>query len=379
MEFLRFSVAAMRRKFSKVERTDILRRYGNSCVLCNKLFIVSDLHHIQFLSLGGPDATDNLVPLCPTCHRLFPHKFSNIITPGGLSEIASKKVSLAEIERSVINSLNSNPHEGASLLLSNSTLALILCFGAYARYFSLAQYVINKLSIKRANDRVLAAKLELFRAEMGLYLNSESDIFQRAKHSLSQLIKLTHFDTSAIARGNLILGRLAGRTGRDSLELRYLSNAYPAGTDDAQDTLEWQFRMLAYFKKHRQVDAFASLLRDVGELKHIEDEIIRSNIVSELGRVQLELGNTRDAIDSFREVLRISLKQFHSRGIFLTSLFLAECELMVEEYVLAAKHLLIASQFSSSSMRPSEHERLEWVRVQLEQTAGIDIFCDVQF
>src|SRR4051812_8952329 len=29
-----------------------------------------DIHHVKFRSLGGSDAIRNLVPLCPTCHRM---------------------------------------------------------------------------------------------------------------------------------------------------------------------------------------------------------------------------------------------------------------------------------------------------------------------
>ena len=361
----------MRHKFSKSERHEILSRYGSSCVLCNKLFILADLHHVIYLCLGGPDTTDNVVPLCPTCHRII-HKYHQVIAPKHLSDIANKKVGFAKNERLIVTA---NPYEAASLLLSNSTLVQILCFGAYSRYYALAQNVIGRLSTKKAYDKVLAAKLELFCAEMALYLNSESDVFQRAESSLTQLKNLTNFDTSSIIRGNLIVGRLAGRTGQDSLELRYLSNAYPSANDKAWETREWQFRMLAYFKKHKQVDDFKLLMRDVGEFNHTEDEIIRSNILSELGRVQFGLGRFRDALNTFREVLTISFKSFHRRGIFLTSLFLTECELMIEEYGLAAKYLLIASQFSSCSIRPVEHAKLDGLRIRLEQAAGTGIVC----
>lgn len=30
-----------------------------------------DIHHVQFRSLGGSDLPENLVPLCPTCHRML--------------------------------------------------------------------------------------------------------------------------------------------------------------------------------------------------------------------------------------------------------------------------------------------------------------------
>jgi 5-methylcytosine-specific restriction protein A len=53
------------------------RRAGGKCQLCEKdaPFKDSDgtpfleIHHVQWLSKGGKDATDNTVGLCPNCHR----------------------------------------------------------------------------------------------------------------------------------------------------------------------------------------------------------------------------------------------------------------------------------------------------------------------
>jgi hypothetical protein len=32
---------------------------------------VLDVHHVKFRSIGGSDLPENLVPLCPTCHRML--------------------------------------------------------------------------------------------------------------------------------------------------------------------------------------------------------------------------------------------------------------------------------------------------------------------
>lgn len=41
----------------------------NACEIC-KNSILTDVHHIQSISLNGPDVPWNKCELCPNCHRL---------------------------------------------------------------------------------------------------------------------------------------------------------------------------------------------------------------------------------------------------------------------------------------------------------------------
>mgnify|MGYP001561981831 CR=1 FL=1 len=54
------------------KRQTIINRDGNCCRLCHTPFSNScppTLHHLTQLSRGGPNANDNLVLLCHTCHQ----------------------------------------------------------------------------------------------------------------------------------------------------------------------------------------------------------------------------------------------------------------------------------------------------------------------
>ncbi len=45
----------------------ILERDGWRCQMCGSMRNLQ-VHHIQFRSHSGPDAEDNLITLCATCH-----------------------------------------------------------------------------------------------------------------------------------------------------------------------------------------------------------------------------------------------------------------------------------------------------------------------
>lgn len=59
----------------------VIDHAGGTCELCktagpfrdvsNRLFL--EAHHIHFLSNGGPDVVENVVALCPNCHRKCHH------------------------------------------------------------------------------------------------------------------------------------------------------------------------------------------------------------------------------------------------------------------------------------------------------------------
>ncbi len=59
-------------------RDKVLKRSNNKCEYCkNKTFQKPDenfyleVHHIEFLSEGGKDEENNMIALCPNCHRKF--------------------------------------------------------------------------------------------------------------------------------------------------------------------------------------------------------------------------------------------------------------------------------------------------------------------
>jgi len=55
---------------SKRTAAKIVKRAKLSCVMCGWDRTTLDLHHVVPRSKGGTNNHDNLVPLCPNCHRM---------------------------------------------------------------------------------------------------------------------------------------------------------------------------------------------------------------------------------------------------------------------------------------------------------------------
>lgn len=60
-----------KRNFVKKNREKILEYQGSECYVCKLDHApMLEIHHILPLKDGGDNSLDNLVPLCPNCHRL---------------------------------------------------------------------------------------------------------------------------------------------------------------------------------------------------------------------------------------------------------------------------------------------------------------------
>jgi len=73
----------MQKRFKRIEywsriRNKILERDNNTCQLCGKTKASKlHIHHILKKKEGGPDTFDNLITVCPSCHRKADTKYYN--------------------------------------------------------------------------------------------------------------------------------------------------------------------------------------------------------------------------------------------------------------------------------------------------------------
>jgi hypothetical protein len=66
----------------------ILKRCGSKCSNCGWCEAPCDIHHITPKNKGGADSHDNLVVLCPNCHRMAHH---NKLDPNVLRQLSLEK------------------------------------------------------------------------------------------------------------------------------------------------------------------------------------------------------------------------------------------------------------------------------------------------
>lgn len=351
-------------------RRRVAMRFGFRCPLCSVPFLSYDVHHIKFVSMGGIDEDKNLIPLCPSCHRIYGHKLSKNFDPTMLARIRSERLSLVEIEQRIRSYISSSPSDAANLLLLETTHDLILRFGRYHRFLVLSKYIAQNLPAKTVADRVLKARVIVFGGEMALYSEQELQHVSIVRESLLTLSQSREL-MPILAGAELVAARLAGRTNSFKEEQKFMERGL---TNDISvgSTLhsEWLFRRIAFYKKRREYEKALELASTFKFSSNSHDgNVLTSNILSEVARIQLYSGQSELAKKTFKEVLSISVTEFHRRGILITSIFLAQANLALLKHAEAAENFLLASQFMDVA-RSNDKLALEEIQFLLEEELG---------
>ena len=154
----------------------LLKQFGNACGICGRLLPVKDLHHIEWVSLGGGNELENYMPLHPTCHRLFPHALHGIVTIDTMRQLRTMRMEVSETDEAIVDRIrNRDWITAAGTLIDLGLHPLVLRFGSYGRHLQFAETVDRYLSGRRASARVLRGQLRIFSADMALYLDREKE------------------------------------------------------------------------------------------------------------------------------------------------------------------------------------------------------------
>lgn len=321
--------------------------------------------------MGGNNLEENLIPLCPNCHRIYAHELRDKFSSTLLNKVRNERLSLVSVEQEIRSHVSANPSRAAKLLLLDSTHDLVLRFGRYHRFLIMSKKIAQNISANTAADRVLKARVIVFGGEMALYSEQETQYASIVKESLLTF-KQSKELMPILAGAELVAARLAGRTNSVREEQNYMEHEATIDTLKCQNISdEWLFRRIAYYKKKRNFEIALKLADKAEEtiLKIDSDNILKSNILSEIARIHLYTGQSLQAKKKFTEVLSISIAGFHRRGILITSIFLARANLALRNYSEAAENFLLASQCMDVA-RSNDKLALEEIHYSLEEELG---------
>lgn len=74
-------------------RAQAIKKYGNSCELCNYNFTI-DTHHVTPKYQGGPHEIDNLMIICPNCHALITRGQLKLHNRAGIPKVRKELLKL---------------------------------------------------------------------------------------------------------------------------------------------------------------------------------------------------------------------------------------------------------------------------------------------
>lgn len=103
---------------SHVHNTEVILRSANKCCICFRTGIVA--HHIIFKEEKGPDAFDNLAPLCPNCHDEAHTKstMTKTLTKELIREFRDKWYNTVDEHRKQLNEINPHFEDKNTALIS---------------------------------------------------------------------------------------------------------------------------------------------------------------------------------------------------------------------------------------------------------------------
>lgn len=103
-----------RRIATRLNRREVFQIYGNACAKCGVKRGL-ELHHVLPIVYGGKDTAQNVIPLCPQCHKHAPDYFDEFIRY--MSDPYTPTISLAmTLSRATCNFLAACPEEKLSRL-----------------------------------------------------------------------------------------------------------------------------------------------------------------------------------------------------------------------------------------------------------------------
>jgi len=327
---------------------------------------------MKYFSMGGLDDEENLIPLCPSCHRIYGHKLRTTFDFKTFQLIRTDRLSLVSVETKIRSNITRNPKHAARILLLDDTRALILKFGRYHRFLVMSEHLIAEFPTATAKDRALKARISIFCGEMALYCDKERDFIPYVKEAVTVLGKAAELSLY-LSEAQLIAARLAGRANDHRDEQEFMDEVASGVPFGSKIYKEWLFRQIAYLKKTHQFEKALNMANSIHELSlDKRDRVLRSNILSEVGRIQLYLGEVTKARDTFKMVMETSVEEFHRRGILLTSIFLARTNIALKKYNDAVADYLLASQCLDVASSNDKHA-LEEIKYILEGSLGENI------
>jgi tetratricopeptide (TPR) repeat protein len=354
----------LRKRINDSVRKMLIENAGFSCCVCTESLLDYDVHHIRFVSLGGTDDPENLVPLCPNCHRTFAHRLSEVFDETQLHSIRDRWLDLKNRERAVIRYLGKNCFlEAAITILDERTRELCLLTGDYERTLLLAQEIRRGLPLRNETDRIVHSQLADFAGEMALYLGRAQEYVDPLEEAIRRLQRTQEL-SSVTKHAQLTLSRLYGRTGDEERKYRFYEESTPEEYGPHSDGwLEWVGRNRKNsLRNYRAINDVVQEYKDVvPDVSSARRTALLSNILAEVGYALINRGEIIEAKDILVQAVGLARHAFHRRGILVRHIRLAQTYIDLEMFSEAIDHYLLACQYRNVSAGT----RLQEIRHQL--------------
>ena len=338
-----------RRKLPKATRKMVLECFYYSCALCMNPFTFPEIHHIQFVSLGGCNDPDNLLPLCASCHSTL-HNLSQVFSESTVREIRRRAIESTKIKTLVLR--RDLPKEELVRALTNADIRfMVSTSGWYTHFATLFEEALDyingqtNLTGKYGRDVNKALLLSLI-GEIFLYSNIEGNIpkgMYLLNKAYNQLRRSSDFlDTTCYIGTVMSKGYELAR--QRIKEKQILMDVGNLDMSDLDTRNLWLWRSMSHYVNVGKLDEAMELRKyfQFGSETNFGKQV-ESNALSIMAHMDIGYGhNIEDAIEKQKIGLKNAVDIFHKRGIYFRSFNLASLYLRKKDYAKAIGYLRLA-------------------------------------
>lgn len=352
-------------------RRSALEATNGCCAICGAYLAAQmlDVHHVLHRAAGGGDDADNLVALCPTCHRSFPHGYYDLTHLDIVRKAVQRGKALATLDRKVASAGSATDVLG--ILAAREVRVLAVATGQYQRILTpLGEAATASERFGRLGDRTSGLAVVRL-AELSAYGGRDADTLRFGAIAKSFLERLEPEDPDSTAAA-VAVARFLRATGdvRDEVELMESARAV-----DLVDVLEVNFR-LGSALIHRGSPDRAALVINAALARwdatpHPSDETVMllASLHGDVGEVFLRRRETALAIEPLKAAFGASHSVFHARGMYVSSLRLCHAYEAIGEldqslawFAVAGGLQWIANAFDSNARFNVHGTRLHLLR-----------------
>ncbi|MGN6217549.1 MAG: HNH endonuclease [Solirubrobacterales bacterium] len=300
--------------------------------------VYPESHHVVFRSRGGGDGVENLMAVCPTCHRVFGHRLYSPQEAFVLKGAADEWRLLVKAERRMRRA--DSWQAAAEVVLDPAVRQAALLLGAYEQVFAWLEEVISESNAEDSANAALRCRLILLACEVCTYFGAAGDVVDR----LDEARKVSGrggLDRAAANSMALVEAKCCQLKGDVDGEEQALGAYVPPAGDDP----EFGFRTISLaLKVDRQppVEVWNVGLDAAGSLA---DRMAVANIVGDRGRWLQREDRPEDAYRELARSFLMTRMSFHRRGMFVKAMLLSDLALQMGEAQMAADWWMIGDQF----------------------------------
>jgi len=328
-----------------MNREQILRQFRFSCCFCGKKRTVEDLHHIKPKKHGGDDTFENLILLCPSCHRVI-HFNHTLSMEKFLYFLRKIRLHFYNLVTFIEDAIHQNKVELAAIrLIDREFLFLVKLFNSYHIVYYLGKSLLKELL--KGNKTFLYFKLLIEVSDMARYMGFKTHQFLDRLLSVDKKFYGTKEEKEDVKVASLLTSaKIYGKDGNIKQEKFLLDKLDSLNCNILGSEITfWRF---AHMLRTKQYENILDKYDQCCSLKEgdIIKNLYKSKVLNELGGALIKVEELKRAEIIMRKSLALTINQGAIRDEYIRRVNLGRILIMMNRHKEAMEQKLLAMQLT---------------------------------